>query len=128
MASQQVMETDRTPDGPRVRAKVWVEHGDAVLLSDWRVALLEAVDKTGSLAAAAAQLDVPYRTAWHKVKEIEERLGVRLLRTESGGADGGGSSLTDDARDLVARFRRVTAGIADLVERRYLAELGDRLG
>ncbi len=99
-----------------------------MLLSEWRVALLEAVDETGSLAAAAAQLDVPYRTAWQKVKEIEERLGVRLLLTESGGAEGGGSRLTDEAKDLIERFRRVTVGVADLVEHRFRVELGDRFG
>ncbi len=111
-----------------MRAKVWVEHGDGVLLSDWRVAPLEAVNDTGSLDGAAERLDVPNRTAWHKVKEIEERLGVRLLHTESGGAEGGGSRLTDEARDLIARFRRITVGVSDLVERRFRVELGDRLG
>lgn len=121
-------ELKRTIDAPRVRAKVWVEQGDDVLLSEWRVALLEAVDATGSLAGAAERLDVPYRTAWHKVKEIEERLGVRLLLTESGGADGGGSRLTDEAKDLIARFRRVTVGVADLVEHRFRVELGDKFG
>ena len=99
-----------------------------MLLSEWRVALLEAVDETGSLAGAAERLDVPYRTAWQKVKEIEERLGVRLLLTESGGTAGGGSRLTDEAKDLIARFRRVTVGVADLVEHRFRAELGEKFG
>ena len=112
---------------PRVRSKIWVERGDHVLLSEWRVELLEAVEETGSLAAAAATLGVPYRTAWDRIKEAEERLGVRLLRTESGGAEGGGSRLTAEAQDLVARFRRVTAGVAELVERRFREELGDVL-
>jgi molybdate transport system regulatory protein len=112
----------------RVRSKVWVEQGEAVLLSEWRVELLEAVEETGSLAAAAAKLGVPYRTAWDRIKDAEERLGVRLLRTESGGADGGGSRLTPEGRDLVARFRRVTAGVAELVERRFRDELGELLG
>jgi molybdate transport system regulatory protein len=112
---------------PQVRYKVWIERGEEVLLSEWRVALLEAVAETGSLAAAAAKLDVPYRTAWHKIKEAEASLGVRLLETESGGADGGGSRLTGDGLDLVARFRRVTAGVADLVEGRFREEFGEVL-
>lgn len=118
----------RKREQPRIRTKVWVERGDAVLLSEWRVALLEAVAETGSLAAAAARLGVPYRTAWDRIKETEARLGVKLLATESGGAEGGGSRLTPAAADLVARFRRVTAGLADEVERRFRDELGDILG
>ena len=120
-------ESNRDQEAPRVRSKVWVERGDAVLLSEWRVELLEAVAETGSLAAAAERLGVPYRTAWHRIKESEAHLGVRLLATESGGAEGGGSRLTDEAADLVRRFRRVSAGLTEQVERRFRAELGDML-
>lgn len=98
-----------------------------MLLSEWRVELLEAVEAAGSLTAAAAALGVPYRTAWDRIKETEERLGVRLLRTESGGPDGGGSRLSAEGRELVRRFRRVTAGVTELVERRYREEFGDFL-
>lgn len=110
-----------------MRTKVWVERGDNVLLSEWRITLLEAVAETGSLAAAAARIGVPYRTAWDRIKETEARLDIRLLASESGGAEGGGSRLTVEATDLVARFRRVTAGVADEVERRFRAELDDVL-
>ena len=51
------------------RSKVWLERDGQVVLSDWRVELLEAIEATGSLARAAARLDVPYRTAWYKLKE-----------------------------------------------------------
>lgn len=120
-------EPDDGSRAPRVRSKIWIERGERVLLSEWRVELLEAIAETGSLAAAAARLDVPYRTAWERVRETEASLGVRLLATESGGAEGGGSRLTAEARDLVARFRRVTAGVAELVERRFRDELDEVL-
>jgi hypothetical protein len=51
------------------RSKVWLERGGQVVLSDWRVELLEAIEATGSLARAAERLEVPYRTAWYKLKE-----------------------------------------------------------
>ena len=112
----------------RVRWKVWIEQSDEVLLSEWRVALLRTVAQTGSLARAAAAMEVPYRTAWNRIKEMEARLNIRLLETEIGGVDGGGSQLTAEARDLVERFQRVTVGIAALVEERFRDEFGDRLG
>jgi molybdate transport system regulatory protein len=118
-----------TPGRERLelRSKVWLELGGKVVLSDWRVRLLEAIDETGSLANAAKALDVPYRTAWYKLREVEDRLGLRLLETQSGGADGGGSRLTSDARELVARFRRASAGLDEQLDRRLHAEFGDRL-
>ncbi len=112
----------------RPHSKVWVEHESEVALSEWRVELLEAVGETGSLVQAAERMGVPYRTAWNKIREIEGRLGVRLLDTTSGGADGGGSRLTAEADDLIARFHRVSDGIAELVERRFRAEFGDTEG
>jgi molybdate transport system regulatory protein len=111
-----------------VRSKIWVERGGEVALSEWRMALLEAVEETGSLSHAAERIGVPYRTAWYKIKDIEESLGVKLLDTQSGGPEGGHSELSPEARDLLARFRRVTAGIAELVEARFRAEFGDMLG
>jgi molybdate transport system regulatory protein len=102
---------------------VWVERGGQVIVSEWRMQLLAAVDATGSLTRAAEQVGVPYRTAWTKLKEIEERLGIRLLDTQSGGAAGGGAQLTGEARELVARFRRVLGDVPEQIEQRFDAEL-----
>lgn len=112
----------------RCCSKIWLERDGKVALSEWRIALLEAVEETGSLTRAAEKMDVPYRTAWYKIKDMESSLGVRLHATQSGGAEGGGSDLTPEARAVIARFRRVTAGLADLIEARFRAEFGDMLG
>ncbi len=105
-----------------IRSKIWIERNDTVVLSDWRVELLEAIDAHGSLRRAAEQLDVPYRTAWDRIKATEAELGIRLLETESGGADGGGSHLTPQAREVCRRFRRVTSGVHEVVSRRFQSE------
>jgi molybdate transport system regulatory protein len=109
----------------QIRSKIWIERGDAVVLSEWRVSLLEAIDATGSLRQAAEDLDVPYRTAWDRVKATEEELGIRLLETTSGGADGGGSQLTPRAREICRQFRRITSGIQDTVGARFVDEFGE---
>ena len=109
-------------DALEVRSKIWIERRGDVVLSEWRVELLEAIDAHGSLSRAAEALDVPYRTAWERVKTTEAELGVRLLESESGGADGGGSRLTQEAREFCRRFRRVSSGIQEVVSRRFAAE------
>ena len=38
---------------------------------------------------------------------MEEALGCRLVERKLGGATGGGSSLTQDGLDWVARYRRL---------------------
>lgn len=112
----------RAGSGVQVRSKVWLERAGKVVLSDWRADLLDAVERTGSLARAAEEMGVPYRTAWYKLKEIERQLGVRLLETRSGGAGGGHSSLTPEARRILERFRRVSGGVAGLVTSRFDSE------
>ena len=65
---------------------LWIEKNGLVVLSAWRVELLETIATTGSISAAAAKLNVPYRRAWEKVHEIEEGLGVKVVVTAIGGA------------------------------------------
>ncbi len=110
-----------------VRTKVWIEAEGEVMLSDWRVALLEAVEATGSLAEAARQMEVPYRTAWHKLKALEARWGVPLLITETGGADGGRSRLTPQARELIRRFHLVAQDLHEQAAARFAALFRDGL-
>jgi molybdate transport system regulatory protein len=121
------MMDDRSGDAPKVRSKIWIERGGDVLLSQWRIDLLRGVEELGSLTASAERLDVPYRTAWQRIKELETRIGTRLVETESGGSAGGGSHLTAEGRVLIARFDRLTAGIDDLVEARMRSEFSGLL-
>ena len=116
---------ERGDDPLEIRSKIWIERRGGVVLSEWRVELLEAVDAHGSLSHAAAALEIPYRTAWDRIKSMEAELGTRLLASESGGAEGGGSHLTTEGRDLCRRFRRVSGGIQEVVTRRFAAEFGD---
>ncbi len=107
----------------RCLTKIWLERGGKVALSEWRIELLEAVSETGSLTRGAEKVGVPYRTAWYKIKDMEDSLGVKLLTTHSGGAEGGHSELTAEARELLARFSYITGGISALVEARFRDEL-----
>jgi molybdate transport system regulatory protein len=95
------------------RVNIWFESGGEVATSRWRVRLLEAIDREGSISAGARAVGVPYRVAWQKVHEMEERLGIRLLETRTGGTKGGGARLTEAGRDHVARMRR----FVDLADR-----------
>ena len=88
------------------RIKLWVEKDGALVLSDYRVQLLQHIGETGSLAEAAQRMGLSYRRAWGKVREIEKNLGVTLVQSETGGAGGGGSHLTRQGERLVALYQR----------------------
>lgn len=109
------------------RVKLWVENGGKLALSAYRVRLLRLIEETGSLAEAAARMDLSYRRAWGKVREIESNLGLKLVESEAGGAGGGGSRLTDGGRRLIEMFERFQAATERDLEQefaRFLAEAG----
>ena len=68
--------------------------------------LLRRVDEHRSLRAAAQSMEMAYSKAWTIVKNAENGLGFRLLETQTGGRRGGGASLTDEARRLLAAYER----------------------
>jgi molybdate transport system regulatory protein len=101
------------------RFNLWVEADGEVVLSAWRVRLLETIQNSGSIRAAAGRLNIPYRRAWQKVHEMEDRSGLRLIETEVGGEGGGGARLTEHGHDVVARFHRFEAGLEAEILQRY---------
>jgi molybdate transport system regulatory protein len=100
-------------------AKLWIEKDGRLVLSDYRVHLLELIDETGSLAEAATQMGLSYRRAWGKVREIEENLHLRLVESTAGGAGGGGSQLTEQGRRLVSLYRRFRTSIDSALTRDF---------
>jgi molybdate transport system regulatory protein len=96
--------SDRTCHLKKMGHNFWIEVAGEVVLSEWRVVLLQAVEETGSISSAATRMGVHFRVAWRKIKEMEERLGVRLVFGQTGGLHGGGAELTREASDYIRRF------------------------
>jgi len=91
-------------------------------MSEFRADLLEGVAAEGSVAAAARALGLPNRTAWKKLEEMERAAGVPLIDTSSGGAHGGGTTLTEAGRALLEAYRRISDPVAAEVRARFEAE------
>jgi molybdate transport system regulatory protein len=98
---------------------LWIEREGQVVMSLWRVALLEAVSQTGSISRAAEKMQIPYRAAWKKIKEMEHGLNVRLVETRIGGSDGGGAQLTPTAQEYVQRFRRFSRSLEVQLQQQF---------
>jgi molybdate transport system regulatory protein len=105
------------------RHKLWLEHEGRLVMSDYRVRLLELIADSGSLAHAATELGLSYRRAWGKVKELEANLGIPLVQSEVGGAGGGHTALSPEGRELVAAYRRFQDRVDRAVAEAFEAEL-----
>jgi molybdate transport system regulatory protein len=98
---------------------LWVERNGLVVLSRWRIRLLQAIEETGSISAAARRMDVEYHRAWEKLAEMEKGLDVQLVDRQVGGSAGGGARLTAVGRDYIARFNSFEQGIDELIASRF---------
>ena len=74
-----------------------------------KVALLEAIDTTGSISAAGRAHAMSYRRAWLLVDELNQLFAAPVVAAHHGGAKGGGAALTDEGRRIVALYREAEA-------------------
>ena len=64
--------------------------------------LLRRVRELHSLRAAAMSMNMAYSKAWTVLRTAQEGLGVKLLRSSTGGRNGGGATLTAEGERLLA--------------------------
>jgi len=74
--------------------------------------LLEAVAAQGSIRSAAASLGMSYRRAWLLIKDIEAMTGAPVVNAATGGARGGGASLSALGQRVLERYRAVEKAAA----------------
>jgi molybdate transport system regulatory protein len=74
-----------------------------------KIALLEAIEKTGSISAAGRAHQMSYRRAWLLVDELNQLFATPVVAAHHGGARGGGAALTDQGRRIVALYRDAEA-------------------
>ena len=84
--------------------------GNSFLLDSKKYALLESILETGSLTAAAKEINVSYRTALNYIDKIESTLDVKVVSTTKGGkGGGGGTSLTDEGYSILKECKKINA-------------------
>lgn len=66
--------------------------------------LLRRVRELHSLRAAAMSMNMAYSKAWTVLRSAQEGLGVKLLRSSTGGKNGGGAVLTAEGERLLAAY------------------------
>ncbi len=74
-----------------------------------KIALLEAIDRTGSISGAGRAHGMSYRRAWLLVDELNQLFAAPLVAAHHGGPNGGGAQLTEEGRTIVALYRDAEA-------------------
>ena len=77
-----------------------------------KVELLERIAASGSISAAARQMNMSYKRAWDLVEEMNRIFGKPMLETQKGGPGGGGARLTATGAAIVAHYRAIERATA----------------
>ncbi len=88
------------------RVKAWLVAGDEFLMGPRYVRLLEEIDRRGSIREACSRIGLSYRTCLNRIRRMERVLGAPVILTTRGGASGGGSELTAEAREIIRLYRK----------------------
>ncbi len=106
--------------------KIWFsdQSGNGIM-GDGKWIILKAIDETGSLKAACDKLGLTYRRTWNDLKEIERALGLPILESTRGGAEGGSMKLTPDGKKLVAAFDHFHNEVDSLIQKHFQSMLDE---
>ncbi|MGQ0611591.1 MAG: winged helix-turn-helix domain-containing protein [Paracoccaceae bacterium] len=104
--------------------KLRLEFDGGLVMGPGKAALLEAIGREGSIAAAARALGMSYKRAWSLVEEMNDGFSAPLVLAARGGQKGGGAGISVAGTEVLTRFRALEARLlAD--EQGDLRVLGD---
>jgi len=108
------MQTPAAALGVRLR----IDIGADCSIGPGKIALLEQIERSGSLSEAARVLKMSYRRAWLLLEDLNRTLGQPVTTASVGGAGGGGAHITPFGRQLAAAFRDIeTATVGAATQR-----------
>jgi len=90
---------------------------DRLGLAAAQIALLQAIDESGSITAAAKKVGISYKTAWERIEALNNLSSRPLVERSAGGAGGGGTQITEYGRRIINGFLAMEAEHAAFLKR-----------
>ena len=84
-----------------------IRRGEDIAVGPGKIDLLEAIETSGSITAAARALGMSYRRAWLLVDTMNRCFRKPVVEAAPGGKRGGGAQLTVTGAEAVRRYRRI---------------------
>jgi molybdate transport system regulatory protein len=92
---------------PQLHFRLRITKGEAIAVGPGKIDLLEAIDTTGSISAAARELGMSYRRAWMLIETMNSCFKRPVVDAETGGKRGGGTRLTAVGKAVVRLYRDI---------------------
>ncbi|CAN0435332.1 unnamed protein product, partial [Phaeothamnion confervicola] len=96
------------PGDQNIGAQLRVVIVPGVRIGSGKVALLQGIKETGSIAAAGRSIGMSYKRAWYLVEAMNDHFKAGpLVEASKGGRKGGGARLTALGEDVLSAFREM---------------------
>ena len=103
--------------GFAVNGSLWIECNGEKFFGPGPVELLEKIDATGSISPAAKQMQMSYKKAWEIIDFLNTQAASPLVVTQTGGSSGGGSTITEEAKQMISWYRELRQRFKAFVEK-----------
>ena len=107
----------------QLKVRLRLHFGDAIALGPGKADLLEAIAATGSIVAAAKQMNMSYRRAWLLVETMNGCFSSPLVETTKGGKGGGGARLSELGDCVLRQYHAMENHLENSVEMEELVAL-----
>jgi molybdate transport system regulatory protein len=107
----------------KIDGRFWLTKDGQSFLGSGRIELLNQIEKTGSIHAAAKEMKMSYKAAWERINSMNNLADELIITRTIGGKGGGGTILTPYAHKLIATYHRFNELHHQFLNR--FAEAGD---
>lgn len=87
-----------------LEGRFWISKSEHNFLGKGRIELLLCIDETGSITKAAKMMKMSYKAAWDTVDAMNNISEKPLVERVKGGKGGGGTRLTEYAKELIKTY------------------------
>jgi len=95
-----------------LKLKLQLMHGGEIAMGPGKAELLDAIEATGSISAAARSMGMSYRRAWMLADTMNRCFAQALIETHPGGGKQSGARLTEAGK----RAREAYAALVEMAQ------------
>jgi molybdate transport system regulatory protein len=104
---------------PAARLSIRIDLAGGIQIGPGKIALLQAIQTTGSISAGARSLGMSYRRAWLLVEEINHGLRKPAVTATTGGRHGGGAAITAVGERMIELYHAIESRARSAADREF---------
>lgn len=98
-----------------VECHISIKKDGVYFLNPLKTQLLEEIRKSGSLSSAAKKMEISYQHVWTLIDEMNRIAPLPLVLKQRGGANGGGTAVSDYGERMIREYLIIQAEINKVV-------------